>query len=97
MKMRVVPLVLVLVMLALVLTSCSMESEACEPNPFDNRFAECKVSIYSRVIVDSLTGVCYLYHDGGNDGGMTVLLDADGTPLTYEEAWYQAYQEADYD
>jgi len=91
MKMRVVSLVLVLFMLAAVLTSCGTESEAGEPNPFEDRFAVCKVSIYLEVIVDRLTGICYLYNDNGSDGGMTVLLDTDGTPLLYEEAFQQVY------
>ena len=91
MKMRIVSLVLVLVMLALVLTSCGTESEAGEPNPFADRFAECKASSVSTVIVDRLTGVCYIYRAVGYGAGMTVLLDTDGTPLLYEEAWQQAY------
>lgn len=88
---KIVSLMMVLVMLAIVLTSCGTESEAGEPNPFADRFATCDASSYSIVIVDRLTGVCYLWRKAGYGAGMTVLLDADGTPLLYEEAWQQVY------
>lgn len=39
----------------------------------------------SYVITDNETGVQYLYIDGGYDGGMTVLLDPDGTPHCVDE------------
>ena len=95
MKMRIVSLMLVLVMLALVLTGCATESKAGEHNPFEDRFAEEHLGIYMYVIVDRITGVCYLSHSL-NGSGLTVMLDADGTPLTYSEAWYQVFGEADH-
>lgn len=86
-------LLLVLVVLILVF-SCGMESGAGEPNPFEDRFVECRASHVSTVIVDKMTGVCYIYRSVGYGAGMTVLLDIDGTPLLYEDAWYQALWEA---
>lgn len=88
---KIVSMMMVMVMLAIVLTSCTTESEAGEPNPFEDRFVECKASIVSTVIVDRVTGVCYIYRSVGYGAGMTVLMDIDGTPLLYEEAWLQAY------
>lgn len=35
-------------------------------------------------IVDKSTRVQYIFIDEGYEGGMTVLLDADGKPLLYE-------------
>lgn len=35
----------------------------------------------SRVLRDRETGVCYLFHWAGYAGGLTVLLDADGSPV----------------
>ena len=32
------------------------------------------------IIEDYQTGCKYLKHDGGNDGGLTILLKEDGTP-----------------
>ena len=37
-----------------------------------------------KIIVDSVTGVQYIWTTGGYCGGMTVLLDADGKPLLYQ-------------
>lgn len=36
------------------------------------------------VIVDTETGVQYLWRGAGYKGGLTVLLDAEGKPLLYE-------------
>jgi hypothetical protein len=33
------------------------------------------------VLVDKETGVNYLFHQNGNAGGMTPLLDRDGNPV----------------
>ena len=35
----------------------------------------------NQIIVDSLTGVNYFYHNSGYGGGLTVLLDKDGKPI----------------
>ena len=34
----------------------------------------------SEVLVDTQTGVQYLYHAVGNSGGLTLLVDAEGKP-----------------
>ena len=34
-----------------------------------------------RVLVDRQTGVNYLWTTGGNSGGLTVMVDADGRPI----------------
>lgn len=36
------------------------------------------------VIVDTETGVMYLWHKDGYGGGLTVMVDADGNPLIWE-------------
>ena len=35
----------------------------------------------TQLLIDTETGVQYLYHHAGHSGGMTVLLDRDGKPL----------------
>ena len=35
----------------------------------------------NEIWVDKQTGVNYLYHVSGNAGGLTVLLNRDGTPV----------------
>lgn len=37
----------------------------------------------NEVLVDTQTGVQYLYHCAGQSGGLTVLVDAEGKPLLY--------------
>ena len=39
----------------------------------------------SEVLVDTQTGVQYLYHAVGNSGGLTLLVDAEGKPLLYHK------------
>lgn len=36
------------------------------------------------IIVDSETGVCYLWRKYMNAGGLTVMVDADGNPIIWE-------------
>ncbi len=36
----------------------------------------------SEIYVDTQTGVHYLYHSAGYSGGLTVLVDANGKPVT---------------
>ena len=35
----------------------------------------------NEIWVDTQTGVNYLYHSGGYGGGLTVLVNRDGTPI----------------
>lgn len=37
----------------------------------------------NEVLVDTQTGVQYLYHAVGSSGGLTLLVDAEGKPLLY--------------
>lgn len=39
---------------------------------------------YCNIIVDTETGVMYLFRGAGYRGGLAVMLDADGKPLIYE-------------
>ncbi|MBE6963276.1 MAG: hypothetical protein E7443_01575 [Ruminococcaceae bacterium] len=51
----------------------------------DHRFvrvhSESKLSGASEIWVDKETGVNYLYHSAGYGGGLTPLLNRDGTPV----------------
>lgn len=40
----------------------------------------------SEVLVDTETGVQYLFHFDGSAAGLTVLVDAEGKPLLYRKA-----------
>ena len=43
----------------------------------------------SEIWVDKATGVNYLYHASGNAAGLTVLLNADGTPVVTPVSRYE--------
>ncbi|MGN0684141.1 MAG: DUF6440 family protein [Oscillospiraceae bacterium] len=50
----------------------------------DNRFEivyEQGMVNVTKIIVDTETGVNYIFHHQGNAGGLTVLLDKDGKPV----------------
>lgn len=47
----------------------------------DKRFVQTYKESGVRVLVDKTTGVNYLYMSSGYGGGVTPLLNADGTPI----------------
>lgn len=79
MRTRIAAMVLLLAMLVLVLSACGHEGKTERYNPFEGRFEKYWVDIYTYVLVDLETGVCYL--DGESH---RVLLNADGTIATWE-------------
>lgn len=87
-----VKLLMLALLIVLVITGCATQSKAGVRDPFNGRFEKEYLGNYMYVIVDRITGVCYLSYIH-NGGGLTVMLDADGTPLTYSEAWYQVFGE----
>lgn len=40
-----------------------------------------RVGEFTRVLRDKVTGVCYLYTWSTNGGGLTVLVNPDGSPV----------------
>lgn len=90
MKMRLISLALVVVMVGIILTGCTTTTEAAAKNPFAGRFMQFNSNFSNKVIVDQETGVCYLWHWFDGMGGLTVLLDEDGYPVTYSEVKYAA-------
>ena len=93
---KAVPLVVIAMLMLALLTGCENAALSDEQNPFKDRFATLDVGSRVDVIVDTKTGVCYLYRAIGYGAGITVMLDTDGTPLLYDEAWYQMYEEANH-
>lgn len=73
--------------LVLALTACTVSPSEGEParNPFKDRFDSYNAGWSTAVFVDRVTGVCYLYRAASYGGGLTVMLDADGSPLIYKE------------
>ena len=48
---------------------------------FKEIHAENRFGIQTKILVDKETGVNYLWHTEGYGGGLTVLLNADGSPV----------------
>lgn len=93
---KAVPFIAIAMLMLALLTSCESAALSDERNPFMDRFDKYNASSNARVIIDTKTGVCYMIYWTANGTGLTALLDTDGTPLLYEEAWYQMYEEGDY-
>lgn len=89
--MKIYIIAFALILIVVLLTIFSGRTEAATPNPFDDRFVTCKASRYTTILVDKMTGVCYIWRKEGYGAGMTVLVDTDGTPLLYEKAWMQSF------
>lgn len=84
--MRKVILILVLVFMLLILCGCSSNSNAT--NDENNRFvkiSDTDIDFLNDAIIfyDKETKIQYLYVDGDRSGGLTILLNSDGTPLLY--------------
>lgn len=73
--------------LSLLLTGCeSAEVSGGTVLRFNGAFLNI-TSVNAKIITDNETGVQYLFvSDGYGQGGLTVLVDADGKPLIEEEA-----------
>lgn len=88
--------VLICFICSLLLCGCSEYQEAFEKGV---SIAESEQAEYDRVsvqircvfsdssfscYVEPVTGVMYLWRNGSYKGGLTVMLDVDGSPLTYD-------------
>ena len=67
---------------------CSRQSEVIKTTELDRRFKIINDTNdglgYCNIIVDTETGVMYLFRGAGYRGGLTVMVDANGKPLIYE-------------
>lgn len=81
MKRKTIIAALAAVLACLIAVGCT-ESVAAEDGRF--KFEDYNSKILT-IITDTVTGVQYLCYDGGYDGGIIILVDADGKPLIQEE------------
>ena len=65
--------IIVFMLAALMLSGCGSR----EPKQYDNRMKDGGSDMYSQILIDKETGVCYLRT---NYGGVTVMVNQDGTP-----------------
>lgn len=73
--------------LPLLIAGCGSAEASGEPlMRFDGAVSDISIAS-ARIITDNETGVQYLFvSDGYGQGGLTVLVDADGKPLTAKGA-----------
>lgn len=71
------------VILAVVLTSCTTATNG-QNQEVENRFRKVYMDYNNSILVDEETGVMYLYRGSGYGGGLTVMVNKDGTPLLWE-------------
>lgn len=87
MKKKLISLLLVLVMPMLVLCGCNdprTSKVGQEYNIGNITFVKVEQSGDFCILVDKETRVMYLYDRGDYHGGITALLNADGSPMLYE-------------
>ena len=65
------------------ITLCSCFSEPIETRTYNSVYNITEISSSARIYVDTETNVMYWYDSHGYGGGLTVMLNADGTPKLY--------------
>ena len=76
MKTKLVVLIALVMVVCICLAGCSYEMPEIE-RVYD-------IS-YENIYVDAETGVMYLWQTADSKGGLTVMLNADGTPKVYNK------------
>lgn len=75
--------IMLCVMVAGVIAGCMSTPPAVGYTENSERFAIAVSEGRNDIYVDTYTGVMYFYHDGGDSGGMSVMLDQNGKPLIW--------------
>lgn len=87
MKKTIIYLLVVSVLCSLLAWCLAGCSNYTEPQA-EPRFKSVEMTIVNNsgawLVVDTETGVLYLYRGGSGSSGMTVLVDAEGKPLLWE-------------
>lgn len=83
---RILTIIISIVLCCLVLSGCGRKNDVITTTELDRRFKLINDTNYGsgcQIIVDTETGVMYLFRGAGYRGGLTVMVDADGKPLIY--------------
>ena len=91
---KIISIILLVMIFAVMLSSCDINQPIADSSNTNYRFVKV-IDQYDTddsgmnyqnccVFVDKQTGVMYLFVRVGSHGGMTVLLNADGTPMIYD-------------
>lgn len=84
---RCIAIMLVCVLAVSILTGCNTVSKSREFDENATDYTFTRISSGSRMSIykEDVTDVMYVCYHAGYKGGMTVMLDTDGTPLLYSE------------
>ncbi len=84
---KLVSIILALTVLSGILCACATDSAGPEPEPKPKQmFVKVESSTYYDVVYHSETKVMYAVSDGSyNRGTFTLLVNADGTPMLWED------------
>ena len=85
---RVLAVILLIMIYCFMFVGCGRKNDVIITTELDSRFkiiSDTNDGLgYCNIIVDTETGVMYLFRGAGYRGGLTVMVDADGKPLIYE-------------
>lgn len=85
---RVLAVILLIMICCFIFVGCGRKNDVAITTELDRRFKIISDTNdgfgYCNIIVDTETGVMYLFRGAANRGGLTVMVDADGKPLIYE-------------
>ena len=85
---RVLAVILLIMICCFMFVGCDRKNDVIITTELDSRFKIINDTNdgfgYFQIIVDTETGVMYLFRGEGYRGGLTVMVDADGKPLIYE-------------
>lgn len=84
---KVFAIVLTCMLLMSILTGCNNVSKSKDFDEDATDFTFTRISSGSRMSIykEDVTDVMYVTYHAGYKGGLTVMLDTDGTPLLYSE------------
>ena len=84
---KIFAIVLTCVLLMFILTGCNNVSKSKDFDEDATDFTFTRISSGSRMSIykEDVTDVMYVTYHAGHKGGLTVMLDTDGTPLLYSE------------
>ena len=84
---RFISIMLICVIVVSILTGCNTVSKSREFDENATDYTFTIISSGSRMTIykEDITDVMYVCYHAGYKGGLTVMLDADGTPLLYSE------------
>ena len=77
---------LVCIVTFIVISGCASTPPAVGYTENSERFQIAVSEGNNAIYIDRYTGVMYFFHRSGNSGGMSVMLDADGKPLVWDNS-----------